>query len=915
MELTKKKVLIIGGVLLLVLVLIVVLVLVLRKKKSPSNVEVKFEMIGPNIDRSTTVSLTGNEIEGIDIGDLVEKVLSKSHLSPWKEVFIFWESISVNGKIVDISEGKISEKDFGKKVGKFIGTIPEKISIKAEFRHTCSKDDLAKVEATCDPCKGEKAICTETGPVCSPNQFCPDKDTLKKCCADPSKPLAVCDPKTHQISCIVCPEDKKPDCGDPGCKGIGPVCTADGWVCSPGQVCPTSDSLEKCCTQPGEYATCKNGQVYCSKCKGDPPSCPADCHGSGLVCSDDGSWTCEKGVKCPSSDILDKCCDPNSDTPFAVCENGKVSCTDCGGLPKPDPESCPESCNGQGWKCTSKGWVCTPGMKCPTGKALQDLNCCDSGYTPYCTDNNCIACKCPNGQTACGNIPNCLTTNGAKPDKCCDNGVPCSKNPLGVAMCCAQEQACDNECCPPETICKNGKCVAKCGVDSSGNPFTCEEGSTCVMISNIDMAQQEKIKQNHPEARYDENTQTLYLCDNDQKKCTFTSDEEVVVPSAIANYYPCYPFPSKDPADGIGYCVGKQDTDTLQCSKLGTKDLCDKEEKTNGLCEWRDVLKYMSEGTDYNSLKQKSEQIQRDMGYIQNSWNGDFCQNNDESYQRVISFAKEGGTCTWQDCISQIAQPGIVDVEYNENTGTCVALQACGDISNVGMKNQIVGDDGKIVNNPGVVHTSNSNVPFLSCSNTTVEQCKNYINNSTRYTCNTNTGVLENPPIWIPQRQGVIQPFCTILTNPVPSLDGYQSKEICEHEDIIHTGGLPTLPFNQTFSQGLKIYSPNKKIMALFQPDGNFVVYDISTNCTPMENCRVVWSSHTYWHYPRGNLPGKTLIWQTDGNLIIRDKNNVVVWDTGGRDLNLKPYKLVLQNDSNLVIYDKNNNPAWASLN
>jgi hypothetical protein len=63
--------------------------------------------------------------------------------------------------------------------------------------------------------------------------------------------------------------------------------------------------------------------------------------------------------------------------------------------------------------------------------------------------------------------------------------------------------------------------------------------------------------------------------------------------------------------------------------------------------------------------------------------------------------------------------------------------------------------------------------------------------------------------------------------------------------------------------------------------------------------------------------PPYTLILQYDGNLVIRDNNNLAAWFSGRTmSIGIKtvpPYKLVLQDDGNLITFDANKIPVWGT--
>jgi hypothetical protein len=95
--------------------------------------------------------------------------------------------------------------------------------------------------------------------------------------------------------------------------------------------------------------------------------------------------------------------------------------------------------------------------------------------------------------------------------------------------------------------------------------------------------------------------------------------------------------------------------------------------------------------------------------------------------------------------------------------------------------------------------------------------------------------------------------------------------------------------------------SDNGSFKLIMQDDGNLVISDI--------NNKVLWASYSNG---RGVGPYR-LMMQPDGNLVIYDKNNSAIWNTGTYNRGVGPYRLVMQDDANLVIYDANNGILWAS--
>jgi hypothetical protein len=896
------------GIVLIVCVLaivITVIVLLVRKKNGASSSNaVTFQVKGPKFDKTETVNISLSRLKNMNIGELMQSTIQTSTMLPWKSMSVYWDSISINNKPVDLTDGYLSERIFATKLLTFFNnTIPGKVIILGVMKHTCSNDEKETIGKQCDPCKGQAPVCTEQGWVCKDNQLCPDADILKTCCVNSVLgPVASCDPNSKVITCGTCP-DPPIDCGSPGCDAVGPVCTADGWSCQKGVLCPTGHDLGQCCSESGKYAVCQNGHVQCTNCKTDNlPKCDPDCDNSALVCHEDGTWKCEKGRKCPPQDVQNKCC---KDGNFPECKDGdaKVTCTDCNKLTPLTEADCPPSCNGQGPKCVREDgvikWKCVPNMKCPIGSYLNNLNCCPNDFEPVCTEDNCISCKCPRGQFGCGPTPPC-SEGSSRSATCCENGEPCNQDPITKKwMCCAPEQVCLNGCCPAETVCKNGDCVAKCGVDSTtGEPYTCAIGQMCVMIENATPQQWTRIKSQNRDARKDEKANIIYLCADIDKKCRFSVDEEVAVPSAINNYYPCYSFPSLDQDHPAGYCIGRIEGDNEACNKYGKKGDCN----DDGKCEWRDVLSYMAEGKDGNDLQKRASQIQKDMGYIQNNWNGNFCYPQDQAYQRIIAFSGSG-VCDWQDCVSQIAQPGIIDVEFNENTKSCIGLQACNNYGGVGMSNKIKGNMGISYDNPDVVGTKgHGNLDsFPSCANATCDLGTK----TDKYICSVESGMIENPPVWVVDSALGSGPktTCVKVSNPSPTDEESGAKDrlscyahACSKTDCCLSG----YEFNGTTAK-CYIKQPKK-----FNPCAHSKLDSCSLGKGRCSGTDGGWGSHAYGDCSRSCHPRCYA-----GNGIVKpdnDRGNIIEMGKHGQISHDRPYCICGYNEGKTA---SNENKKW----
>lgn len=88
-----------------------------------------------------------------------------------------------------------------------------------------------------------------------------------------------------------------------------------------------------------------------------------------------------------------------------------------------------------------------------------------------------------------------------------------------------------------------------------------------------------------------------------------------------------------------------------------------------------------------------------------------------------------------------------------------------------------------------------------------------------------------------------------------------------------------------------KVYSPNKKFYAVFQKDGNFVVYNA--------NNHFQWGTYNNLKAP---LHGSQLIMQTDGNLVINKSNGQYVWSKYHNYNQITPSSSLFINDLGEII-------------
>ena len=109
--------------------------------------------------------------------------------------------------------------------------------------------------------------------------------------------------------------------------------------------------------------------------------------------------------------------------------------------------------------------------------------------------------------------------------------------------------------------------------------------------------------------------------------------------------------------------------------------------------------------------------------------------------------------------------------------------------------------------------------------------------------------------------------------------------------------------------RGEKLVSPNGKVEAILQDDGNFVVYIDKKD---------VWASHTYLGSKESSVPdaaGHTLVPQEDGNLVIYAEDGRPVWATNTVGKATGRVTLAVGDEGPLVLVDEAEPPVavWTS--
>ncbi|KAK3549189.1 hypothetical protein QTP70_034118, partial [Hemibagrus guttatus] len=104
------------------------------------------------------------------------------------------------------------------------------------------------------------------------------------------------------------------------------------------------------------------------------------------------------------------------------------------------------------------------------------------------------------------------------------------------------------------------------------------------------------------------------------------------------------------------------------------------------------------------------------------------------------------------------------------------------------------------------------------------------------------------------------------------------------------------LSMNDELQKGDFLLSNNGEYKAIFQEDGNFVVY----------GWKPIWHSNT-----AGNTNAKRLIMQEDCNFVMY-ANEKAVWHTNTHNTNVERCRLTLKNDGSLVV-ENDGEAVWNS--
>jgi hypothetical protein len=330
---------------------------------------------------------------------------------------------------------------------------------------------------------------------------------------------------------------------------------------------------------------------------------------------------------------------------------------------RPDEQRYPKCGNKCGAVCTSGLYDCVKGC----------INCDNIDDSP-CGDESC----CPPNQC-----------NTSKEGVSCCSGTPCGTKDKP-------------QCCGVDESCQNGSCVANCGYDSKG-PVTCRVGQTCIHVSGATDDMWARFQNDFKNDNPIHNGSDMYAC----AVPTCTSKVDKTFPSTVAGkvttFLPCTKLINiGDQGGDVGYCTSKDSTTTnaYDCWSKSKNNNC----FDNNNCIYKSIY-----NTSFDEMQNDSNNIFKLTDTTQ-KYEGNWCGDTKNS---IVQYSQsEGGKkCSYIDCWNKIGtDEGVVNVDWNQNTGICTGLINCAD---------------KIVDNQYLTKCDYSKKPNICSDSGTYFNCNN----------------------------------------------------------------------------------------------------------------------------------------------------------------------------------------------
>jgi hypothetical protein len=313
--------------------------------------------------------------------------------------------------------------------------------------------------------------------------------------------------------------------------------------------------------------------------------------------------------------------------------------------PPPKPPPCPGK----------QANYCPDGIQCSECRVDQKWDCTSK------------ACVCKNiGFKSCNGNSECCST-------CYTDDMCCTGSTQGTTFD-PKTKTYKKICCPPDTTpgpTGEGCLSSNCG--RSTKP--CDQGQTCMKITGLtgsDFTQAVNYTKKDNTYRDDDGS-TLYLCAN-PPSCSFISESAEYRPfhSDAASFYYNTDNIMKD---GDNICIPIDSTQYgstgSPCYSPDQQLKCD-----NILCEKKSSFDIFRGAGGSQDLGQHMKII---MGLQDKSEYGYYCAGGNGSdpflqYESII--ANVADKCTWHDCQRELEEPGIIRMQWDEDSKKCSALKS-----------------------------------------------------------------------------------------------------------------------------------------------------------------------------------------------------------------------------------------------
>lgn len=497
--------------------------------------------------------------------------------------------------------------------------------------------------------------------------------------------------------------------------------------------------------------------------------------------------------------------------------------------------------------------------------------------------------NCPEDRPNCSNktcYKNICKSKDGKEEPC---NIKCNSTDGSgslTGICCPPEKIYSKDgvdkCCPGNTIYNNDtkKCVVACGINK------CDEGEECVKLVNTNTL----INSDKNNNKISIDGDSIFLCTKpEDDKCYGGEQLSNTVPKVVNTYYPCMKL-----SNG-GYCNKKSNDSDVDCfNEYNDSVSCNSSEK----CKWVNILDEIANSpnpeTKINSISEDISMNTGNQGY--------YCADDtNDSYSRVIIQKTDNPNCNYSDCIKNFANSSISNIEYNNQTGACIALQDCRTAKqgNLSTSFSLCTDTNNslICNNiEDIDHTCISNGSILTNRDKGIS-CNNH------GTLNTQTAACECETITL-----LVEPCsddysttydttCTGKSITVPIFKGLQCKEAIPLDQIItdNTYLGPERYFlkyhNQTNWYTLTLCPIGNNLVITFTDTYYIYITKLHQGCYCVEGGSNRWNVGPFQIEVRNTVSGETQqfkILLANGNTWVADDIQVTPLLEGQGTMNIK---------------------------